>query len=317
VVPFSAQLTEAAAVVQGFQLNFTQSHVALQVTDWATNATDFPLLLDSELQGDSFVASASLAGVSAPPSVEVGSFQVTAPLAAGDYTLTVHAISGNELTDTMLTDLLGQALEIGDFGDAIIRIRGWHNTLNPYDVTDQGGVTAEDALTVINYINSHPGQAVLPTSPLEAHPFYDVNNEGRATPLDALIVINYINSHPAGAGEGEAVGEQGQVSVLETWASIVQSPNVMLGRLDHTAPAVRMSAIDTGFSDVVGRMPEDHFAADSNAGGLRIHAHRGLAARPASRMLDEAVFNDLEPLVVGLDGVLQDIAGDVDRVWNR
>jgi hypothetical protein len=312
VVPFSVQLVETAAAVQGFQFNFAQSHAALQVTGWATNATDFPLLLDSDLQGDSFVAAATLAGVSAPPSIQAGSFQVTAPLAAGDYVLTVRAVSGNELIDTILTDVLGQFLEISDFGDAVIRIRGWHNTLNPCDVNDQGGVTAEDVLIIINYINSYPDQPVLPTPPVDPHPYYDVNHDGRVTPLDALLAINYVNRHRAGAGEAERVVEQEWAVPWETPPAAFPAVSVVMPT-DREMPEWQPSTAADAFQQRDVSRPERRFAADTGSTLVRFSGRR--SERPDRRVVELEVFGGAEPLVGGLEAIVQEIAEDVDGVW--
>jgi len=50
----------------------------------------------------------------------------------------------------------------------------WHNYMNPDDADGENGVTPLDVLTLINYINSHPGDLSLPASPASAPPYYDV-----------------------------------------------------------------------------------------------------------------------------------------------
>jgi ELWxxDGT repeat protein len=80
----------------------------------------------------------------------------------------------------------------------------WHNAAYPWDVDDSGAVTALDVLTLINYINTHPGETFLPPPPPEPHPYYDVDDNGACTAQDVLLVINYLNNAGAGGGEGEA-----------------------------------------------------------------------------------------------------------------
>jgi len=81
----------------------------------------------------------------------------------------------------------------------------WHNATDPADVDGENGVTAIDVLTIINWINSHPNDTSLPSSPASGPPFYDVNNDKAITPRDVLLVINYINNHPAASAEGEGI----------------------------------------------------------------------------------------------------------------
>ena len=78
----------------------------------------------------------------------------------------------------------------------------FQNQENRLDVNADGSVSPLDVLEVINYINSHPGQAQLPPNSPDNPPFIDVDGDGFATPLDALIVVNSINQGPA-AAEGE------------------------------------------------------------------------------------------------------------------
>ena len=77
----------------------------------------------------------------------------------------------------------------------------WHNLAKPHDVTGDGRVTPLDVLTVVNYVNAHPGESLLPPPPVPVPAYYDVNDDGRCTALDVLLVINYLNSGLAGEGE--------------------------------------------------------------------------------------------------------------------
>lgn len=69
---------------------------------------------------------------------------------------------------------------------------GWHNEKRPYDVNNDGVVSAIDSLLVINYLNSN-SSPILPVPPTGPHPFYDTNRDGQVSPIDALGVINYLN----------------------------------------------------------------------------------------------------------------------------
>lgn len=71
----------------------------------------------------------------------------------------------------------------------------WHNEGHPRDVSDDGLVTALDALLVINAINSgtlanEHSRLPDPTPSRRPPPFVDVNDDGFLSPSDALVVIN-------------------------------------------------------------------------------------------------------------------------------
>ncbi|QDV63385.1 hypothetical protein Mal65_25270 [Crateriforma conspicua] len=74
----------------------------------------------------------------------------------------------------------------------------WTNQTNRYDVNARDGVTAADALGVINELlrrsYSDPETSVLPSTTPDGFsgPFLDVNQDGQATALDALQVINFL-----------------------------------------------------------------------------------------------------------------------------
>jgi len=89
----------------------------------------------------------------------------------------------------------------------------WHNLLNPLNANGIGGITAFDALVVINYLNLHPVIAPLVAGEAVPGQYLDVNNDNRCTAFDALQIINYLNLNGADSG-GEAVpgsgGEAGE-----------------------------------------------------------------------------------------------------------
>src|SRR4029079_18914201 len=79
------------------------------------------------------------------------------------------------------------------------------NRANNNDVNNDTFVTPQDALIVINSLNTS-GARVLPppTANNSPPPFYDVNGDGSITPQDALIIINFLNARSNGEGEGSA-----------------------------------------------------------------------------------------------------------------
>lgn len=85
--------------------------------------------------------------------------------------------------------------------DAETTVAGWHNSAAPCDVNNKDGVSPLDVLTLIHYINSHPGDTSLPTAPAAPPPYYDVNNDQTVSPLDVLTVITFINNQISGEAE--------------------------------------------------------------------------------------------------------------------
>ena len=74
----------------------------------------------------------------------------------------------------------------------------WQNPYNRLDVSDDGLVTAIDALTVINELNLRrisDDRGRLPPRPPDSPPgkLIDTNGDGLVAAIDALIVINALN----------------------------------------------------------------------------------------------------------------------------
>jgi VCBS repeat-containing protein len=86
----------------------------------------------------------------------------------------------------------------------VVNTRLWRNADNPLDVNDDGSVSPQDVLIVVNYLNTNgSGPVPVPTPP--GPPFRDVNGDNSVTPADGLEIINYINTLQF--GEGEAVSQ--------------------------------------------------------------------------------------------------------------
>jgi hypothetical protein len=78
----------------------------------------------------------------------------------------------------------------------------WQNRIEPMDVTNDGFVSAIDALRIINRINSE-GAGELPGG-VGVDNFYDVSGDNFVTSLDVLRVIRQINIFSlSGSGEPE------------------------------------------------------------------------------------------------------------------
>ncbi len=93
-------------------------------------------------------------------------------------------------------------------GAGLIRYPYW-NIQQPLDVNNDGRITAFDAITIINDLNTRGARSLATggvtgasggESSNEPLPFVDVNNDNRLTSMDAVTVINRLNSS-AGAGD--------------------------------------------------------------------------------------------------------------------
>jgi hypothetical protein len=91
----------------------------------------------------------------------------------------------------------------------------FQNQSNPLDVNADLAISPLDVLSIVDYINSHPGGSQLPMNSPDVAPFIDVDGDGFATPLDVLRVVNQLNQNPGGAGEGEAAVTQGTLSDID------------------------------------------------------------------------------------------------------
>ncbi len=80
--------------------------------------------------------------------------------------------------------------------ETLVIIGAWINPTDKYDVNDRDGVTALDALLIINELAREsvfdPETGILTPLPPDdfAPPYYDVTGDGKITALDALRVIN-------------------------------------------------------------------------------------------------------------------------------
>ncbi|MCR9295349.1 MAG: Ig-like domain-containing protein [bacterium] len=75
------------------------------------------------------------------------------------------------------------------------------NPVNALDVNADGTISPIDALLVINFLNTNPGDGNVENLP-PPPPYRDVDGNNFITALDALIVINELNA-ASGSGEGE------------------------------------------------------------------------------------------------------------------
>jgi hypothetical protein len=98
----------------------------------------------------------------------------------------------------------------------------WQNPVDPLNADGDPGVTATDALVIINLINSSllvGGALPAPTPGFGPPSFYDVDGDNHVSPTDVLFIINYLNSLPPLAGEGESV-EVAQPMLTKTTSEV-------------------------------------------------------------------------------------------------
>ncbi|TWU48479.1 choice-of-anchor Q domain-containing protein [Rubripirellula reticaptiva] len=123
---------------------------------------------------------------------------------------TPEVIFGTAFRKISLSDTFIQT----DFGS------GWQNIANPSDVNNNGSITANDALVIINELgrrsySNRVGSVLVDPATVDPWPgfYYDQNGDGLATALDALRVINQLArlttpANPSGEAESAAlIGE--------------------------------------------------------------------------------------------------------------
>ncbi|EMI15884.1 protocadherin Fat-like protein [Rhodopirellula maiorica SM1] len=111
------------------------------------------------------------------------------PTMVGSYPLTIRAFEAG-LVD--LFNTFSFTIDVG-FGQTPFKKQA-----DPLDVDDNGNVTTNDALRVINFINLN-GAGPITTIPSSFNGFVDVNGDNLVTALDALLVINGLKLRTASA----------------------------------------------------------------------------------------------------------------------
>ncbi|HQH26565.1 MAG TPA: dockerin type I domain-containing protein, partial [Oligoflexia bacterium] len=97
------------------------------------------------------------------------------------------------------------------FETADDRVNPWHNAASPMDVNHDGCVTAQDALCILNSLNS-VGPRRLTGTPTASDWFFDVNGDRSVTALDTLQIVNKINSSGAFCGAPAGANAEGEAS---------------------------------------------------------------------------------------------------------
>jgi hypothetical protein len=122
----------------------------------------------------------------------------------------------------------------------------WQNQSEPLDVTDDGLISAEDALAVINRINSQgTGQLPDPSPSDSPPPYVDVDGDGDLTTTDSQLVLDYLNQLPVDVAPmqfhaGDVVElhvnrEEVSEGALYYWRQTAGPPVQLDGELSDTA----------------------------------------------------------------------------------
>jgi len=123
-------------------------------------------------------------------------------------------------------DVAGNTEPVHVTADTSARVTAtpWQNERHPLDVSNDGSIAPNDALIVINRINS-AGSGPLPANAAAADFYVDVSGDGSIAPNDALFVINAINAGQGGAVQGEG---EGDAPHLPSAADVVTAPAGMM-----------------------------------------------------------------------------------------
>jgi hypothetical protein len=99
----------------------------------------------------------------------------------------------------------GQAADIADDETEESETHHLHNRMRPTDVNNDGSTSPIDALTVINFLNSHSSGLLRAIAQLLTD-YLDVNADGAVSPVDVLQIINHLAEDSSSERKNERVG---------------------------------------------------------------------------------------------------------------
>jgi sugar lactone lactonase YvrE len=135
----------------------------------------------------------------------------------------------------------------------------WQNPLQPLDVVGKGGtIVPQDALLIIDYLNTQPNGTLPPTQPVGAY-FYDVLGHNNVVPQDALQIIDYLNTQPAVA---PAAGIS--IAADSTAEENVAADGAVAANNSPVVPSVTALAVGAAMNAPVGA--GDFFAVGATSG---------------------------------------------------
>lgn len=181
-------VNDPPSFTKGTDLSVTDESPPQAVPGWASALAKGPA--DEDGQTLSFVLANNNSGLFAVQPAIDSNGQLTyvpRPNASGVADLSV-VVMDNGGTAHGGTDVSSpQSLKI-----TIAKLHPWHNTLNAHDVSGDNIVVPLDALTVINFLNSGSPN-LIPPGVANGPPYYDTNNDGFVTSNDVLRIINELN----------------------------------------------------------------------------------------------------------------------------
>ncbi len=183
----------------------------------------------------------------------------------------------------------------------------WHNASDPYDVNDRDGLTAQDVLEIVNYINAHPGNPFPPATPAAPPPFYDVNGDGLIRPDDVLQVINEINRRIVRSIGGEAEKQPPE-------AGVTLAASVGLPPTDRVLPSSRDGERETiARTEFIGRVAPDERAAANwllTAGSPAV-ARDVVAYKTLGSVAEKRSPTELDDVFSRWDELLPELGGEI------
>ena len=181
------------------------------------NQAIFINVLSNDFDSDGTLDPASVQIVTPPP------FGTAQPQPNGTVLFTPQTDWSGELTFTyIVADNTGI---LSNVATVLVRVQNsrWQNPSMNMGVNADGGISAIDALLIINYLNTDQPR-FLPDAGILPPPYLDVNGDERVSALDALLIINHLNTRSAGGGsEGEASAASVELAMMVTPQQMINS----------------------------------------------------------------------------------------------
>ena len=190
--------------------------------------------------------------------------------------------------------------EVEDYQIRIGSATPWQNTQDPFDVNNDGVISAADVFIIASYITFNGSQAlpVPPSLTLMPPPFYDVNGDNFITPADVFMVARVIDQ--------ENRSTSGTASAVQ---QVMNSPSQVSAEMEGT--------IDLSLD--FPKMPSAYPIASSGDQGAPPIAR----AAATDAILSSAFTSGSERFhrnstnLLGDDDVVALIADDVEAKWRE
>lgn len=187
----------------------------------------------------------------------------------------------------------------------------YHNAVNPADVNGDGVATVLDILMLVWDINQNGIRRVTtrPAGPDDPERYFDVLKDNSIAPLDVLTAIILVTwADELSSGEGEAPPAGMLVPRSSSPAVSSREPAVVPTSTRHCVP-VEPRPGEAGGDGTIRLAPSPGFFAVDEAGTAR----RGVEFDRFRLDEDETTEAFSEPDMLGLEPVLDDLAGDITR----